>query len=44
MLEPFRDKLPRRGVQKEYEPPVTDGSGNNRDKLRQALGAVQGAG
>ncbi len=36
LLEPFRDKLPPEVFEEAYVPPVTDGSGNNRDNLRRA--------
>ena len=42
LLEPFRGKLPERGVHQEFKLPVTDGSGNNRENLRAAVGLLQG--
>lgn len=44
LLEPYRDRLPREVFEKEYEPPVTDGSGNNRDNLREAVRLLKEAG
>lgn len=37
ILEPFRDQLPPEVLAQAYEPPTTDGSGNNRANLRQAI-------
>lgn len=36
LLEPFRDRLPSAVFEDPYVPPVTDGSGNNREQLRRA--------
>ena len=44
LLEPFRDKLPAEVFGEPYSPPVTDGSGNNRDQLRQAAKLLAEAG
>jgi microcin C transport system substrate-binding protein len=44
LLEPYRDQLPEELFTEEYHPPQTDGSGNNRDNLRQALRLLQEAG
>jgi len=44
LLEPYRDQLPEAVFTKEYHPPTTDGSGNNRANLRTALGLLQDAG
>jgi microcin C transport system substrate-binding protein len=44
LLEPFRSKLPERVFTAEYQPPKTDGSGNNRDNMRQALELLNKAG
>ncbi|MFN8643218.1 MAG: extracellular solute-binding protein [Candidatus Binatia bacterium] len=43
-LEPLRDKLPPEVFTQEYQPPVTDGSGNMRDNLRQAYDLLKAAG
>ena len=37
ILEPFRGKMPDEVFTTEYEPPTTDGTGNIRDNLREAL-------
>jgi microcin C transport system substrate-binding protein len=44
ILEPFRSQLPEEVFTKEYAPPKTDGSGNLRDQLREALGLLAAAG
>lgn len=44
LLEPFRDRLPAEAFEKPYEPPRTDGSGNLRGELRQALRLLSEAG
>lgn len=44
LLEPYRDRLPREVFEKDYQPPVTDGSGNNRDNLREAVRLLKEAG
>ena len=36
LLEPFRDKLPPEVFGEPYVPPVTDGSGRDRDSLKKA--------
>ncbi|OGR25611.1 MAG: antibiotic ABC transporter substrate-binding protein, partial [Desulfobacterales bacterium RIFOXYA12_FULL_46_15] len=43
-LEPVKDKIPPRVYTKEYQPPVTDGSGNIRPQLRAALSLFKEAG
>ncbi len=44
LLEPFRDKLPAAVFGEPVSPPVTDGSGNNREQLRQAVKLLSDAG
>jgi microcin C transport system substrate-binding protein len=44
ILEPFKSKIPPEVYTKAYEPPVTDGSGNLRDNLRQAQALLKEAG
>ena len=44
LLEPYRDRLPHEVFDETYQPPVTDGSGNNRDNLRQAVALLKEAG
>ncbi|MEL6372849.1 MAG: extracellular solute-binding protein [Pseudomonadota bacterium] len=44
LLEPFRDKLPPEVFAAPYEPPSTDGSGNNRAQLREAFSLLRQAG
>jgi microcin C transport system substrate-binding protein len=44
LLEPWRDQLAPEVFGEPYLPPVTDGSGNIRTNLRQALGLLQDAG
>ncbi len=44
LLEPFRDKLPPAVFGEPVSPPVTDGSGNNRRQLREALRLLAEAG
>ncbi len=44
ILEPFKDKLPPEATSQAYEPPSTDGSGNNRSNLRLALALFKAAG
>ncbi len=44
VLEPFRGKVPEEVFTKEYAPPVTDGSGNNREGAREALRLLGEAG
>ena len=43
-LEPLRGKIPEEVFTKEYTPPVTDGSGNNREGAREALRLLGEAG
>jgi microcin C transport system substrate-binding protein len=44
VLEPFRGKIPDEVFTKAYQPPVTDGSGNNREGAREALRLLAEAG
>jgi microcin C transport system substrate-binding protein len=44
LLEPFKATLPPAVFAPPYIPPVTDGSGNNRDQLRQAFALLAEAG
>jgi microcin C transport system substrate-binding protein len=44
ILEPLRGKIPNEVFTKEYNPPVTDGSGNIRDQIREALKLLSQAG
>ncbi|MDX2168641.1 MAG: extracellular solute-binding protein [Deltaproteobacteria bacterium] len=44
VLEPFRAQLPPELFTTEYQPPATDGSGNLRENLRQALELLKQAG
>jgi microcin C transport system substrate-binding protein len=44
LLDPFRDTLPPRVFTQEYNPPVTDGSGNNRANLEKAVEILRSAG
>jgi len=44
LLEPYRGKVPPEVFTREYQPPKTDGSGNNRDNLRHAQALLQQAG
>ena len=44
LLEPFRDKLAPEVFVEPYRPPVTDGSGRNRDNLRRAKELLTAAG
>jgi microcin C transport system substrate-binding protein len=44
LLEPYRDQLPEEVFTEDYQPPRTDGSGNNRDNLRKALELFREAG
>ena len=44
ILEPFRGKIPDEVFTEEYMPPKTDGSGNIRPQLRQALRLLKEAG
>jgi microcin C transport system substrate-binding protein len=44
ILEPIRDKIPPEVFTKEYNPPVTNGSGNIRSQIREALRLLKQAG
>lgn len=44
LLEPYRDRLPRQVFEEVYKAPATDGSGNNRDNLREAVALFKQAG
>ena len=44
LLEPLRGKVPDAVFTQEFKPPVTDGSGNNRDNLRRAGTLLQDVG
>ena len=44
LLEPWRDRLPPEVFDDPYVPPVTDGSGTNRDNISKALALLQEAG
>ena len=44
ILEPFRGRVPPDVLTKEFQPPVTDGSGDIRGNLREALGLLKEAG
>jgi microcin C transport system substrate-binding protein len=44
LLEPFKDKLAPEVFGEVYTPPVTDGSGNNRDNLKKARALLISAG
>jgi microcin C transport system substrate-binding protein len=44
LLEPHRGQLPQEVFGEPYQPPVTDGSGNNRDNLRKAVELLKRAG
>lgn len=44
LLEPFKDKLPPNIFDELYAPPKTDGSGNNRNNLKQAFDLLKAAG
>ena len=44
ILEPFRGKVPDEVFAEEYQPPATDGSGNIRDGVREALRLLGEAG
>jgi len=43
-LEPIKDKIPPRVFTKQFDPPVTDGSGNIRPQMRIALAILKKAG
>jgi microcin C transport system substrate-binding protein len=44
ILEPLRDQIPPEVFTTEYNPPVTDGSGNARDNLARAAALLEEAG
>jgi len=44
ILEPFRGKIPEEVFTKEYQPPATDGSGNIRSNVGEALNLLKEAG
>ncbi len=44
ILEPFRSRLPAEIFESRYQPPRTDGSGNNRENLREAVKILEEAG
>jgi microcin C transport system substrate-binding protein len=44
VLEPFRGKVPEEVFTREYQPPVTDGSGNIREGARDAVNLLKEAG
>ena len=44
ILEPYKDKLPPEVLTKAFEPPSTDGTGNNRANVREALRLFKEAG
>lgn len=44
LLEPFRSQLPEKLFTDIYQPPTTDGSGNNRDHLKKAVQLLKEAG
>jgi len=44
ILTPLKGKIPDEVFTKEYNPPVTDGSGEIRDQVRQALALLKDAG
>lgn len=44
ILEPYRDRLPEEVFTREYSPPTTDGSGDIRKNLREALELFREAG
>ena len=44
ILEPIREQIPEEVFEDEYNPPVTDGSGNIRPQMRQALRLLREAG
>ncbi|MCD8562765.1 MAG: extracellular solute-binding protein [Alphaproteobacteria bacterium] len=44
LLEPYRGKIPDEVFTKTYEPPVNDGTGNNRANLRTAMKTLDDAG
>ncbi len=44
LLEPYRDRVPEEVFTREFQPPRTDGSGNNRANLKQAQALLLQAG
>ena len=44
ILEKYRGRVPEEVFTTAYEPPVTDGSGNNRDNVRKAMALFREAG
>jgi microcin C transport system substrate-binding protein len=44
LLEPFKDKVPESALGPVWEPPVSDGSGQDRKLLRKAAGLLNSAG
>lgn len=44
LLDPYKDKLPPEVFAEPYTPPVTDGSGNNRENLKKARDLLIAAG
>ncbi len=44
ILEPIKDQIPSKVFTSEYNPPVTDGSGNIRSQIREALKILKEAG
>ncbi|MCB1738989.1 MAG: ABC transporter substrate-binding protein [Gammaproteobacteria bacterium] len=44
LLEPYRGRVPDEVFDQTYQPPATDGSGNNRKQLRTALGMLKDSG
>jgi microcin C transport system substrate-binding protein len=44
ILSPLKGKIPDEAYTTEYDPPVTDGSGEIRDQIRQALSLLKQAG
>ncbi|WP_245267283.1 extracellular solute-binding protein [Methylosinus sp. LW3] len=44
LLEPFRDRLPREVFEAPFQPPVSDGSGQDRNLLRKAVDLLTEAG
>lgn len=44
LLQPYRDRLPPELFTQEFQPPQTDGSGNNRENLKKAQALLLAAG
>ena len=44
ILEPYRGQIPERVFTTEYQPPQTDGTGNNRDNMRKAQDLLKESG